>query len=80
MAKRRMRFTFEGENVGRPVIYELGHEFNVVTNIRMAVVERGFGWVVLELDGPVDQIDAAVEWAVENGVRVDPVTGDIIDR
>jgi ABC-type methionine transport system ATPase subunit len=79
MATRRVRFTFEGENVGKPVIYELGHEFKVVTNIRMADVERGFGWVVLELEGAADEIDASLKWAADHGVRIDPVTGDIVD-
>ena len=79
MANRRVRFTFEGDAVREPVIYLLGHEFEVVTNIRMADVEREFGWVVLELEGDHDEIDRSLAWVEAKGVRVDPVSGDVVE-
>ncbi len=79
MATRRVRFTFEGDAVTEPLIYLLGHEFAVVTNIRMADVERDFGWVMLELDGEHDEIDRALGWIAGKGVRVDPVAGDVVE-
>ena len=36
MAKRRVRFTFPTPLVTQPVIYNLGHDFKIVTNIRRA--------------------------------------------
>ena len=79
MATRRVRFTFEGDAVKEPVIYLVGHEFEVVTNIRMADVEHDFGWVVLELDGDHDEIDRALAWVADKGVRIDPVAGDVVE-
>ncbi len=79
MATRRVRFTFEGDAVREPVIYLLGHEFAVVTNIRMADVEHEFGWVVLELEGDHDEIDRSLAWVEAKGVRVDPVSGDVVE-
>ncbi len=79
MANRRVRFTFEGDAVREPVIYLLGHEFEVVTNIRMADVEHEFGWVVLELEGDHDEIDRSLAWVEAKGVRVDPVSGDVVE-
>ncbi|MCY4619063.1 MAG: NIL domain-containing protein [Chloroflexi bacterium] len=79
MARRRVRFTFEGDSVTEPVIYLVGHEFDVVTNIRMADVEHDFGWVVLEVDGDHDEIDRALAWVASKGVRVDPVAGDVVE-
>ena len=79
MATKRIRFSFEGEAVTEPLIYQLGHEFEVVTNIRMADVEHDFGWVVLELDGDIDEIDRSLAWMAEKGVRVDPVAGDMVE-
>ena len=79
MATRRVRFTFEGDAVKEPVIYLVGHEFDVVTNIRMADVERDFGLVVLELDGDHDEIDRALAWVEAKGVRIDPVAGDVVE-
>ncbi|MYG90486.1 MAG: FeS-binding protein, partial [Chloroflexi bacterium] len=57
----------------------VGHEFDVVTNIRMADVEHDFGWVVLELDGDHDEIDRALAWVADKGVRIDPVAGDVVE-
>lgn len=79
MASKRVRFTFEGERVGDPLIYRLGHEFTLVTNIRMADVEHDFGWVVLELDGESDEIERGLRWMKEQGVRIDPVGGDVVE-
>ncbi len=79
MATKRIRFTFEGESVGEPLIYRLGHEFQVVTNVRMADVEKDFGWVILELEGDADEIDRGIQWMTDHGVRVDPVGGDIVE-
>ena len=79
MSSQRVRFTFEGEQVGEPLIYRLGHEFPVVTNIRMADVEHDFGWVILQIDGDATDVDRAIEWMRAHGVRVDPVSGDIVE-
>ena len=79
MAKKRVKFTFPQELVTQSVIYDLGHKFKVVTNIRRADVREDMGWVVLELEGDEDQISQGLEWVNATGVRVDPVSGDVID-
>ncbi len=79
MASKRVRFSFPESLVSEPIIYQLGHEFRVVTNIRMADVEESFGWVILELEGEPDEIERGLAWARAKGVRVDPVTGDIVE-
>ncbi len=79
MVRKRVRFTFEGDLVKDPVIWQMGRDFAVVTNIRMADVEERYGWVVLEVDGEPEEIDRAIAWAETKGVRVDPITGDVVD-
>ncbi len=80
MASKQVRLTFAGAGVKRPLIYELGHEFQLVTNIRMAAVERDGGWVVLGIEGESDEIERGLQWAREHGVRVDDATlGDIVE-
>jgi hypothetical protein len=79
MAKKRVRFTFEPQLIREPLIYQLGHEFQVVTNIRMADVDEQVGWVVLELDGEPEEIERSIRWAEQKGVRVDPITGDVVE-
>jgi hypothetical protein len=79
MAKQRVKFTFPQELITLPIIYELGKNFEVVTNIRRADVTQDRGWVVLELDGDLQEIERGIEWVTSKGVRVDPVEGDIVE-
>ena len=79
MAKQRVKFTFPQEMIKEPVIWRLGRDFDLVTNIRRADVTEDRGWVVLELEGEMGEIERGVQWVVEQGVRVDPVAGDIVE-
>ncbi len=79
MAKQRMKFTFEQQLIKEPLIWRLAKDFDVVTNIRRADVTEDRGWVVLELDGEFEEIERGVAWLQEQGVRVDPVPGDIVE-
>ncbi|MCH7907110.1 MAG: NIL domain-containing protein [Chloroflexi bacterium] len=79
MAIRRVRLTFEGDLITDPVIYQLGKDFDIITNIRRAEVHADVGWVILELDGAEAEIDMALAWASGKGVRVDPITGNVIE-
>ena len=79
MAIQRVKFTFHQELITLPIIYELGKQFSVVTNIRRADVTEDRGWVVLELDGDLEEIERVLDWVAAKGVRVDPVQGDIVE-
>ncbi len=79
MAKQRVKFTFAEELIKEPIIWQLGRDFDLVTNIRRADVTEDRGWVVLELEGEMEEIERGVKWVVERGVRVDPVAGDIVE-
>ena len=79
MGKMRVRLTFPEKLIKEPLIYNLGHKFQVVTNIRGAQVDEDVGWVVLELDGQDDEIERGLEWTRSRGVRVDPVGGDVVE-
>jgi hypothetical protein len=74
-----VKFTFAQELITLPVIYELGKNYQIVTNIRRADVTEDRGWVVLELDGAIEEIERALAWVASKGVRVDPVPGDIVE-
>ena len=79
MGTQRVKFTFMTQLVKEPIIYRLGQEFNLVTNIRRADVREDMGWVVLELDGDDTEIERGLDWVAAIGVRVDPVSGDVIE-
>ena len=79
MGKQRVKFTFMSELVKEPIIYQLGRDFGVVTNIRRADVREDMGWVVLELDGEDSEIERGLDWVSAIGVRVDLVSGDVVE-
>ena len=78
MSRHRVKLTFPTELITEPVIYNMGRDFEVVTNIRRANVTRDRGWVILEISGTDEEIERAILWARDQGVRVDPIEGDIV--
>ena len=79
MIRRRVMFTFPQELIKEPIIFNLGQQFNVISNIRRADVSEDKGWVVLELEGEENDIEQGIAWVTSKGVRVDPVIGDIVE-
>ncbi len=79
MARKRVKFTFPQQMITEPIIYQLGHKFSVITNIRRADVREDMGWVILELEGDEDEIARSLEWITTAGVRIDPVGGDVVE-
>ncbi len=73
MSKRRFMFTFNEEQIRDPIIYNLGQQFNLVTNIRRADLSEDEGWIVLELEGDEKGIEQGIAWVTSKGVRVDPI-------
>ena len=79
MARRRVRLIFGRDLVTEPVIYNLGKNYGVVTNIRRADVTRDEGWVMLEMSGEPDELERGVAYLESCGVRVEPVEGDVVE-
>lgn len=73
MASRRVYLTYLDEAMKEPLIYELGHKFKVVTNIRGATIKEDIGLVTLEITGDEEEIDAGIDWIQSMGVKVDPI-------
>ena len=72
MAKRRVILSFPEELLKEPVIYNLGQQFRIVTNIHLAEISESTGWIVLELEGEEKEIEDGITWMTSKGVRVDP--------
>src|SRR3989442_5467445 len=62
-----------------PVVWELGHKFKVVTNVRQASVTDEIGVVCLELEGQRAEIKAAIKWLERIGIKVEPVEINVIE-
>ena len=76
---QRVKFTFQIEDVKDPIIYNLGKNFDLITNIRRADINDEVGWVILEIRGEENSVTNGLEWITSLGVRVDPIGGDIIE-
>jgi len=76
MVKRKVMLTFAEELIREPIIHNLGQEFNIVTNILRAEVTEDRGWMVLELDGKDEDIEAGTAWVISKGVRVEPISDE----
>ncbi len=71
MAKKIFRLTFPEQLIQEPIIYRLGHEFKLVTNIfRAAVVEKD-SWIILQLDGEEEEILRSIVFMRDMGVGVE---------
>src|SRR3989304_3703888 len=74
-----IRISFPEDKIKEPIIYQIGHEFKVVTNVRRADVREKTGWVELELEGDSTEIEKAVESLRAKGVKVEPIERNIIE-
>jgi ABC-type methionine transport system ATPase subunit len=80
MGRRRLKLIFGPDTVKEPVIYHLGKQFEIVTNIRRAdVTTHDHGWVLLEITGEADELDRGVEYLESRGVKVEPAEGDLVE-
>ncbi|MGA3283564.1 MAG: NIL domain-containing protein [Verrucomicrobiota bacterium] len=77
--QQRLWLMFPPKLIKKPIVWEVGHRFKVVTNIRQASVTDEIGIVCLELDGPRDEVKAAIKWLEKHGVNVEPVEISVIE-
>ncbi len=77
--QQRLWLMYPPKLIKKPFIWEVGHKFKIVTNIRQASVTDEIGIVCLELDGPRDEVKAAIKWLEKNGVNVEPVEINVIE-
>jgi len=76
---RKVWVTFPPELIGRPLVWEVGHRFEIVTNVRQASVSNKIGIVALELSGQEDEVSRALEFLEGEGVSVSPIELDVVE-
>ncbi|HWN95120.1 MAG TPA: NIL domain-containing protein [Methylomirabilota bacterium] len=77
--QRRLWLMYPPRLIKTPLIWELGHKFPLMTNVRQASVTDEIGIVCLELEGERSQIKAAIQWLEKQGIRVEPVEINVIE-
>ena len=73
MAKKVLNLTFPKKQIKEPLIYNIGQKFKVVTNIRKANVTSDYGWVLLEVEGDLEEIKKSEAYLNEFGIIVEDV-------
>ena len=79
MAKLRFHIRYPEEKIPEPILYQIGHEFKVVTSIRRADVRETTGWLDVEFTGEADEIDNAVNGLRKKGCMVDPIELNVVE-
>jgi ABC-type methionine transport system ATPase subunit len=77
--KKRVKLTFPQNLIKEPVVFTMAKQFNVVPNIRRARVTETVGEMVLELEGPDEDLEKGIQWLREKGIDIELVEGDIIE-
>ena len=76
---QRLWLMYPPKQITNPVVWELGHKFAVVTNVRQASVTDEIGIVCLEISGPQASVKAAIQWLEKIGIKVEPVEIGVIE-
>ncbi len=77
--KKRLDLIFPQNLIKEAVIHQMGQKFPVVFNIRRAKVTEQVGEMVLELEGSEKDVENAVSWLREKGLRAEPLTHDTLE-
>lgn len=75
----RLWLMYPPKLITTPVIWQLGHKFKLVTNVRQASVTDEIGIVCLEIQGQRSEIKESIKWLEKIGVSVEPVEINVIE-
>ena len=73
MAHVDVNVTAGREQVQEPWIWRLSRDFNVRVNLRKANIDADFGWMQLELEGSIEEIQRATAWLMTTGLTVEAI-------
>jgi ABC-type methionine transport system ATPase subunit len=71
MTHVELNLTAGRDQVQEAILWKLSREFNVKVNIKKANIDEDFGYAMLELSGPVEEIQRATAWLMTTGVHVE---------
>lgn len=71
MARKKVFLTFPQKLMKEPLLWKIGQEFDVVTNIRGASITDELALLALLLEGPNEEIDKVIGYLSDRGVTVE---------
>jgi len=69
--KKRLYLNFPKKLVNQPVLFQVGHKYKIITNIRGASVSDGAGLVAVEISGDKDEVENAIKWLESKGIGIE---------
>ncbi len=70
----RVQLGFPLEQVKKPIIWQLAHDFGLRFSVRKADIDiKAGGYTVLDLTGSREKLDEALAWALSEGVEVSTI-------
>lgn len=75
---RHVQLSFPPGPATEPVISEIVKRFDVVPNIRRALIQDHSGWMVCDISGAEESVADAIAWMESIGVVVSDPQGDIV--
>ena len=63
--------TRTSEQVKAPILHRLAKDFSVVTNIRRAQVSDDYGYVEVDIEGSLEEVQRAISWLHTTGLHVE---------
>ncbi len=71
VAKVEVNLVAGKDAVSQPWIWRLSRDFNVAVNIKKASIDTDYGWMLIEFEGPVEEIQRATAWLMTTGLHVE---------
>jgi ABC-type methionine transport system ATPase subunit len=68
--EQKVRLIYPEHLRDQPLLYQLSHQFDLVTNILEARVTREESWLILAVRGELEQVQQGLDWIAERGVQV----------
>jgi len=73
IVEQKVRLIYPKHLLDQPLIYQLIHQFDLLTNIIEARVSAEEGWLVLAVRGERERVEQGLGWMTEQGVQVEIV-------
>ena len=73
MSLKKVKLIFPPQVLNEPILFNLSHQFRVITNIQLADIRGDMGWLVLEIEGEPSEIDNGLLWLNGMGIRVEHI-------
>jgi hypothetical protein len=79
MAHLRNHIRYPEDKIREPIIYQIGREYNLVTDVRRADVRETTGWADVEFSGDAAEIERAIAGLRTKGCVVDPIELNVVE-